>query len=329
MNVFLTGITGLLGSEIARQFLEKGYHVRALVRDPARALTSHPHLTYLQGDILDVVSLGEQMKGMDYVVHAAAVVSFAPKDRNEMYKINVEGTANVVNACLSASVKKLCHISSIAAFGRPSLKEMEKVEQVDIDETQMWVNSGTNSHYAITKYQGECEVWRGTAEGLNTVIVNPSIILGESAWNQSSTKLFKYIYDGRPFYPEGFLNYVDVKDVAAAVLQLIESPVVGERFCVSAGMISYKEFFDKIADRFGKKKPWFKVSANLMGVLWRAEALKSALTGGAPLITKETAKTAQLRIMQKNGKIRETLGFEFRTLDQTLDRVCTFLAEKN
>lgn len=329
MNVFLTGITGLLGSEIANQFLEKGYKIKALVRDPAKVVNHHPGISYVQGDILDVVSLAEQIRGADYVVHAAAVVSFAPRDRNEMYKTNVEGTANVVNACLTSSVKKLCYVSSIAAFGRPSLKEMKKVDQVEIDENQKWVNSETNSHYAITKYQGECEVWRGAAEGLRAVIVNPSIILGGGDWNQSSTKLFKYVYDEKPFYPEGFLNYVDVKDVASAVVQLTESPVTEERFCVSAGMVSYKEFFDKIADRFGKKRPWFKVSVGLMGALWRLEALKSALTGGAPLITKETAKTAQLKILQKNGKIRETLGFEFRTLDETLGRVCTFLSEKN
>ena len=329
MNVFLTGITGLLGNEIAKQFLAKGYTLTALVRDPEKVQNRHPGVTYLPGDILDVVSLEEQMRGADYVVHAAAVVSFAPRDRQEMYKVNVEGTANVVNASLAASVKKLCYISSIAAFGRPSFKEMQKMEKVEIDEDQKWVNSSTNSHYAITKYQGECEVWRGAAEGLKSVIVNPSIILGAGDWQRSSTQLFKYVYNEKPFYPEGYLNYVDVQDVAAAVVQLTESSITDERFCVSAGTVSYKEFFDKIADRFGKKKPWFKVSAGLMGGLWRMEALKSALTGLAPLITRETAKTAQLKIVQKNAKIRETLGFTFKTLDETLDRVCASLTAKN
>lgn len=327
MNVFLTGITGLLGSEVSRQLLEKGYKVRALVRNPAKA--ADPDIEYVQGDILDITALTEQMEGIDYVIHTAAVVSFAPKDRNEMYKTNVEGTANVVNACLSLSVRKLCHVSSIAAFGRPPLSEMKKMDRVEIDEEQKWVASGTNSHYAITKYLGECEVWRGAAEGLNMVIVNPSIILGESDWEISSTRLFKYVHDEKPFYPEGFLNFTDVKDVASALIRLMESDIREERFCVSAGMISYKEFFDKIADRFGKKKPWFKVSADMMGALWRVEALKSFLTGGAPLITRETAKTAQLKILQKNDKIRKALDFEFRTIDETLDRVCAFLRDKN
>ncbi len=329
MNVFLTGITGLLGSEVSRQLLARGYKVRALVRNPGKVQLQHPDIEYVQGDILDITTLTEQVQDADFVIHTAAVVSFAPKDRNEMYKTNVEGTANVVNACLSSPVKKLGYVSSIAAFGRPPLSEMKKMDRVEIDEEQKWIASGTNSHYAISKYLGECEVWRGAAEGLNMVIVNPSIILGESDWEISSTRLFKYVYDEKPFYPEGFLNYTDVKDVASALIRLMESDIRQERFCVSAGMISYKEFFDKIAVRFGKKKPWFKVSAGMMGALWRLEALKSFLTGGAPLITRETAKTAQLKILQKNTKIRKALGFEFRTLDETLDRVCAFLAGKN
>jgi dihydroflavonol-4-reductase len=322
MTVFLTGITGLLGNEIAQHFLAKGYYIKALVRNPDKITNRHKNIEYVQGDILDVVSLSEQIQGADFVVHAAAVVSFAPKDRSTMYKINIEGTANVVNACLTASVKKMCYISSIAAFGRPPLNEMEKVDLVEIDENQKWVNSETNSHYAITKYEGECEVWRGAAEGLKMVIVNPSIILGESDWNQSSTKLFKYVHDEKPFYPDGFLNYVDVKDVADAVVRLTESDITEERFCLSAGMVSYRDFFTKIADRFGKKKPWMRISSRTMGILWRIEALKSFITGKAPLITKETAKTAQLKILQKNNKVIDTLGFKFTSLDETLSRVC-------
>lgn len=327
MQVFLTGITGLLGAQVAKLLLEKGYSVRALVRDLEKVKIQHPALEYTEGDILDISALSEQLKGVDYVVHAAALVSFAPKERKRMYQVNVEGTANVVNAALDAGIKKFCHVSSIAAFGRPPLDEMKKVDTVRINENQKWLSSETNSHYAISKYLGECEVWRGVAEGLSAVIVNPSIILGEGSWNQSSTQLFKYVYEERPFYPEGYLNYVDVKDVSSALLQLMESEVEGERFCVSGGMVAYKEFFDEIALRFQKKKPSFKVTSGMMGALWRVEAIKSVLTGKAPLITKETAKTAQLKIYQQNDKIRKALDFEFTPLETTLDRVCSSLVE--
>jgi dihydroflavonol-4-reductase len=325
MQVFLTGITGLLGAEVALLLLAKGYRVRALVRDLTKVKIQHPALEHVEGDIMDITVLTQYLQGVDYVVHAAAVVSFAPSERKLMYQVNVEGTANVVNAALEAGIKKFCHVSSIAAFGRPPLDEMKKVDLVKINEDQKWLSSETNSHYAITKYLGECEVWRGVAEGLPAVIVNPSIILGEGPWNQSSTQLFKYVYEEKPFYPEGYLNYVDVKDVSGALLQLMESDLVGERYCVSGGMIAYKQFFDEIALRFQKKKPSFKVTGGMMGALWRVEALKSFLTGKAPLITRETAKTAQLKIYQQSDKIQRALGFEFTPLETTLNRVCASL----
>lgn len=327
MQVFLTGITGLLGGEVANQILDKGYKVKALVRNPAKIKFQHPLLEYVEGDILDVTALSQQMKGADFVIHTAAVVSFAPKDRKAMYHTNVEGTANMVNTALEVGIKKFCHVSSIAAFGRPPLNEMKKVDLVRINEDQKWLASETNSHYAISKYMGECEVWRGAAEGLPMVIVNPSIILGEGEWNLSSTQLFKYVYDERPFYPEGYMNYVDVKDVSRALIQLMESDIHSERYCLSGGMISYKDFFDKIADRFGKKKTSIKVTPGMMGAIWRVEALKSMLTGKAPLITKETAKTSQLKIFQENNKIRKALNFEFNSLDNTLNRVCSYLVK--
>lgn len=325
MTVFLTGITGLIGNEIAKQFLDKGYRVKALARDLDKVSFHHPNLEYVVGDLGDVLSLVAYIKDIDYVVHAAAMVSFAPKDKKEIYKTNVMGTANVVNACLANNIKKLCHISSIAAFGRPSYSEMKVMDKIEIDEDQKWVESETNSNYAISKYLGEVEVWRGGEEGLSMVIVNPSIVLGEGDWNKSSAELFKYVYNEKPYYPEGYLNYVDVKDVARAVVTLTESDITGERYCLSAGMVSYKSFFDQIANQFGKKKPWFKVSTGLMGVIWRLEAIKSFLTGKAPLITKETARTAQLKIFQKNDKIKNTLDFEFNSLEETINRVCSNL----
>ncbi len=214
MQILITGATGLVGSATARRFLADGHSVSVLHRpDSDRSLLQdvEDRIQWIEGDILDVLSLEKALENVEYVVHAAAVVSFVPRDEAAMVKVNVEGTANVVNACLKRGIRKLCHVSSVAALGRPHPRTIEQDKPVVIDETQRWEDSPNNSAYAKTKYLAELEVWRGISEGLPAVIVNPSLILGEGDWQKSSTQLFKYVYDGKPFYTEGTVNYVDVQ----------------------------------------------------------------------------------------------------------------------
>jgi len=332
MVALITGISGLVGSAIARNFLQKGLIVKALVRqnsDLSLIQDIVSRITLFEGDILDILSLESAMEDVDYVVHSAAIVSFSPNDRTKMEKVNIEGTANVVNVCLSRKVKKLCFISSISALGRPSKMEDIFNLEVKIDEMQKWTESDSNSHYAKTKYLAEAEVWRGEAEGLKIIVVNPTIVLGEGDWLKSSTKLFKYVFDEKPFYTSGYLNYVDVLDLAEIVEKLTVSEISGERFAVTAGLVSYKEFFERIAIKINKKPPYFLVKPWLMAIVWRLESLKSWLFGSIPLITKETAKTSSMKILYSNNKISNTLNYRFKDLDQTLERVCGYLLKLN
>ncbi|MCY7352488.1 MAG: NAD-dependent epimerase/dehydratase family protein [Cytophagaceae bacterium] len=320
--ILLTGATGLVGSFTARRLLEANQKVRALVRpDSDRHLLADvaQQIEWLEGDILDVLSLERAMEGVSQVVHAAAIVSFVPRDRRSMHKINVEGTTNVVNACLQTGVRKLLFVSSVAALGRSS-KKIGPEPQI-IDENARWEESPLNSNYAKSKYLAELEVWRGASEGLSVVVVNPSLILGAGDWHRSSTQLFKYAYDQHAFYPEGTLNYVDVLDVAEAIYQLLKADVETERFILNAGTISYRDFLAKVAKAFGKKAPRICVSRPTTEVLWRLEALRTWLTGRAPLITRETAQASSHSYVYPNDKIRQMLGLEFRTLDETVARV--------
>jgi dihydroflavonol-4-reductase len=332
MNILITGATGLVGSNATKAFLAAGHNVTALCRPSANTSVLKNYgsssLKICEGDILDVLSLENALNGIDVVLHTAAMVSFSPKERDAMYKINVEGTANVVNACLDANIKKLCFVSSVAALGRPS--QERSTVTTHIDESKKWEESSLNSHYAKSKYQAECEVWRGEAEGLSVAVVNPSVILGEGDWNRSSSQLFKYVYDQNKFYTEGFLNYVDIKDVVHVLLQLVEGKIMGERFILSAGSISFKSFFDKIADAFQKPKPTILVGKMLSAIIWRVEALRSFLTGSTPLITKETAKTARTHIHFDGSKITRTLPlFQYQTIDASIERVCHYFKTKN
>lgn len=329
MKVLVTGANGLVGSTVVKDFLKKGHEVFCLCR-PSADLDSlkevSAEIKLLEGDVLDVLSLENALKGMDLVVHAAALVSFAPKDREMMYKVNVEGTANVVNTCLDLHVPRLCFVSSIAALGRPA--QVSGTDAVVVNENQKWEDSPLNSHYAISKYKAECEVWRGEAEGLGVVIVNPTIILGEGDWTRSSTQLFKYVYDEKPFYTEGYINYVDIKDLSDIIVQLSESDLSGERFVVSGGTLSYKDFFFAVADGFHKKRPGIRVRPWMMEGLWRIELLRSWLTGKAPLITRETAKTARTKFRYENKKVKHALNMEFTDIQQTIARVCGYLISK-
>ncbi|MBC7892218.1 MAG: NAD-dependent epimerase/dehydratase family protein [Sphingobacteriaceae bacterium] len=324
--LLLTGATGLVGSFTVRRLLQENYKIRALVRPGAdRSLLSdvENQVNWCEGDVLDVLSLERALEGVTQVIHAAAVVSFVPKDRRTMYKINVEGTANVVNACLRAGVKKLVYVSSVAALGR-SNKPGLAIPQI-IDETSKWEDSPLNSHYAKTKYGAELEVWRASSEGLPVVVVNPSVILGEGDWQRSSTQLFKYAYDEHVFYPAGSLNYVDVFDVAEAIFRLLTSEIKNERFVLNAGSLPYRDFLEKTAQAFGKKSPTMRVPGTAAAVLWRLEALRSWLTGKAPLLTRETAQSASHSYFYPNEKIRQAIRLEFRPLAETLSRVTASL----
>lgn len=330
-NILITGITGLVGSFTARRFLKEGFNVVGLKRinsDLSLLKDIESQIVWHEGDILDILALEKVIENVNYVVHAAAIVSFAPKDRNKMFKTNVEGTINVVNLCLEKKIKKLCFVSSVAALGRKIPNENIANHVVKIDEKATWEDNPLNSNYAKTKYLAEMEVWRGQSEGLNSVIVNPSIILGEADWNKSSTQLLKFVYDEHKFYPAGNLNYVDVEDVVTCIYQLIISDISDERFILSAGQITYKEFFEKVAPRFHKKAPSTLLNKSLTGIVWRLEAIRSFFTRNAPLITKETALSSSHSFDYQNNKIKNALHISFRNLDESLDRICGNLLKK-
>ncbi len=330
-NILITGITGLVGSFVAKRFLKAGYQVIGLKRstsDLSLIKEIASEITWKDGDILDVMFLDELMREVDLVVHAAAIVSFAPKDRDIMFKTNIEGTANIVNSCISHGVEKICFVSSVAAIGRKIPIEAKHESIITIDEKATWEESPLNSNYAKSKYLAEMEVWRGFSEGLSSVIVNPSLILGEADWGKSSTQLFKYANEEHSFYPKGTLNYVDIVDVTESIFQLMTSDVSGERFILNSGYVSYKDFFEKVATLLNKKPPRKLISKFLTAIIWRVEAVRSYFTGKAPLITKETVLTSSHHFYYANDKVKNQLGLKFKDLDETINRICFVLKAK-
>ena len=279
--VLVTGGTGFLGSYIIKQLVEKGYAVRAIRRTNKLPFwiskdvfnnTSAGSVEWIDGDVLDVVALQDAMEGIDAIIHSAAVVSFATRDRKNMYQVNVEGTANVVNMALEKNVRRLVHISSVAALGRTA-------SGGHVNEEKQWEESKVNTHYAKSKFKAELQVWRGINEGLEGVILNPSTILGYGDWHSSSCEIFKNIYEGFNWYTSGINGFVEVEDVARAAILLMESNISEQRFIVSGDTWSFQKLQDTIADGFGKKRPTKKATPLLMAFAWRMEKLKSLFTG--------------------------------------------------
>ncbi|MBD2702749.1 NAD-dependent epimerase/dehydratase family protein [Spirosoma sp. BT702] len=321
-TVFITGATGFIGSHIARRYLAEGYNVAALYRsERGYGMLSDvaDQIRWHEGDVLDIPSLESVIISDIDVIHAAAIVSFVPKDRDRMERINVEGTANVVNVCLKAGVGKLGYVSSVAAVGRPAAKIEGNV--VTIDETQKWEDSPNNSVYAKTKYRAELEVWRGVAEGLNTVMVNPSVVLGVGDWQRSSLQLIKYVYDERPFYPAGLINYVDVLDVTDTLVRLMQSDVSNRRFILNGGTIPYRTLLEQVATALGKRPPTMRIPPALTKLLWPLEAVRAWILGKSPLITRETARSASALYEYDGRQIGQVLDFQYRPLSDTLRRI--------
>ena len=319
-KILVTGGTGFLGAYLIKELVEKNYTVRATRRKTILPGYIPGHIfekvDWVDGDILDVVSLEGAIEGVDAIIHTAAVVSFWKKDRKRMLEVNVEGTANMVNIALEKNIQRFVHVSSVAALGRTA-------DGGTVDEEKKWEDSKVNTHYGKSKYRGELEVWRAISEGLSGVILNPSTFLGYGDWNTSSCAIFKNVYEEFKWYPPGINGFVDVQDVARAAIALMESGIREQRYIINGENWPFKKLQDTIAEHMGRKKPTRETSPALLDMAWRSEKVKSLFTGHRPLLTRDSAKVALSKTYFDNKKLLEALpGFSFTPLDVTITEAC-------
>ncbi|PIQ50234.1 MAG: epimerase [Cytophagales bacterium CG12_big_fil_rev_8_21_14_0_65_40_12] len=313
--IFVTGATGLLGGFICRELLRNGQRIKAVKRESSQLTLIEDiadQIEWVHGDMDDTTFLLEALEGVSAVVHGAAIISFDKRDEEQMYKTNVRGTADLVNACIKKGVTNFLHISSVAALGR-------KPDQIQIDENDKWEGTEYDSIYSRSKYLQELEVWRGAQEGLKVKIVNPSVVLGPGLWGSGSTAVFKFAHDAKRFHPEGTINFVDVRDVAEVCVKLLNSEIDGERFVLSADSMDFKNFLTLAANRFGKQPPKQPVPYWLLKIAVKLEFIRSRIMGQSALITRDTAKLSRMKYHFNNTKVKKALNFEFRTLEETLD----------
>lgn len=327
--ILVTGGTGLVGSHLLFDLVKKGESIRALKRENSSLQDVRDCFAYysesadelfdkiewVNGDMLDTDSLYNALEGVTKVYHCAALVSFKKADKGLMKNINVEGTRNIVDACIEHKIKKLCFVSSISALGTPEEKE-------DIvSETTPWSPEDKRSGYSISKFNSELEVWRGIEEGLDAIIVNPSIILGPGQWHKGSSLLFTTVAKGLRYFTRGITGYVDVRDVSKAMVQLMDSDIKNERFLLNADSCSYEFIFKSIAKALNLPVPSKYASPLLTGIGWRLAYLKKIFLFQEPSFTRATARSSHNRSFYSNQKIKDTLDFEFISVGNSIKDV--------
>ncbi|OOG63768.1 NAD-dependent epimerase/dehydratase family protein [Flavobacterium sp. A45] len=315
--VLVTGGTGLVGAHLLIHLLEKGENVRALYRNSestqkTKALFSlyqknglYNSIQWVQGDILDIPTLENAFPEIDQVYHCAAMISFDPKEEELVRKTNIEGTANIVNFCLANNIKKLCHVSSIAALG-----DLPEHESIITEETE-WNPEKPHSDYAISKYGAEMEIWRGLQEGLQVVIVNPGVIIGPGFWNQGSGELFTKVKNGLPFYTKGLTGFIAVSDVVSILHQLMNSPIHGERFTLISQNIIFQDFLNSIADALKVKRPKYHATPLMINTLSKLDWVASNVFGQKRQLSKASARSSYTTDLYSNEKIKNALNITF------------------
>lgn len=328
MNL-ITGATGIVGAHVAFVLLQKGESVTATKRHESdvsktKKLFSYytsdyeilfNKLKWVDADVCDIYSIIDALEGITNVYHCAGFVTFDKKNNQQLYKINVDGTANVVNACLEKNIQHLCHVSSIAAIQNPDVTK-------NIDEKVYWKSSPTVSDYAISKYNGEREVWRGIEEGLKAVIVNPGIILGPGFWDQSSGKLVKTCFKGTSFYTRGSSTIVNAMDVARCMVSLTEKKISGKRYILAENNYTFKEILTLIQQQFNHKAPTIEAGKVLLTLAKYGDAIRCAFTNKERVITKDMIQGTLEINTYNNALIKSELNYNFISFKDTATFIC-------
>jgi len=316
--ILITGATGFLGSELAIQLAQQGKPIRCTKRSgsviPQCLASYQTQIEWIDADMMDIFALEDALTGVTQVYHCAARVSLKQADKKPMITANVTGTANLVNLCLQNNIR-LVHVSSIAAIGLAKPGDL-------ITENHYLDLALEDDGYAISKLESEMEVWRGIAEGLDAVIVNPSIIIGANAGINGSGALFETIRKGLKFYTGGSSGLVDAEDVAKCMIALMNSGIHAERYIINAENRDYKNLTAEIAQGFGIPAPKTFAKAWMMSLVWRTAAFAAALTGKDPWIDKISAQAASMIRDYDNSKIKKAIGIKFKPLSLSIKEIC-------
>jgi len=333
--ILVTGGTGFLGAHLLQILCENEQEIIAIKQEKSslefvkkvfERYSSIPDsfskIKWVNASVTDIFSLDDAMVGIDQIYHCAGFVSFQKKDKDKLFEINAKGTENVVNAAINAGVKKLVHVSSIAALGRADVSE-------PIHENTPWKNSPSNSNYAVSKYSGEKEVWRGIEEGLNAVIVNPGMIFGYDLWDKGTSSLFKKITKGLKFYSTGSNGMVDVRDVANAMILLMNSDIVNERFVLVSENLTFKTLTLDICKAMEIAPAKYELPAMVLQLAAGIESVKSMLSGKPALITTESIRNASTKSIYDNKKLIQMTGFQYKPMKETLEEMAKIYRIEN
>lgn len=333
--ILVTGATGLVGSHLLYKLTFDGNKVRAIKRKSSNLSSVKKIFGYYcsnvdelfdriewkNADLSNASEVDEIFDDITEVYHAAAFVSFNPLKRKTVLE-NIEVTANIVKASLKHNIRKFCHVSSVAALGKPT-------EDEPVNETMIWSPSKNTSTYSVSKFHSEMEVWRGIEEGLNAVIVNPTIIIGPGNWDKSSAAIMPTIDKGMKYYTPGGNGFVDVRDVAEIMIQLMKHDITAERFILNSENMTYKDFFSLTSNMLNKPAPTILVKRWMANLGWRVERIKCLITGAEPRITKETVHSGFNTTTYSNEKIKKILNFNFISIHDSLYHASErYLAEK-
>ena len=335
--ILVTGGTGLIGSHLLYELVLTNDRIRAIRRSSSdignvlkifgyyseRPDALFKKIEWVDADLADYFSLSGAFSEIDKVYHCAGIVSFNRRIKKELFETNVTGTSNIVNICLEKNVKKICFVSSIASFG-----EYDGVSP--IDEKTRWKPEKKSSLYSLSKFKAEMEVWRGIAEGLGGVIVNPSVVIGPGFWDNGVGITLKLVSKGLRFYTLGSTGYVDVRDVAGIMIKLMESDISDDQFLVSSENLTFKEMLSMISTSLQRKSPDIFAGRFLTGLGWRLNALTSFITGKEPIITRDNMRISHKYCLYSGQKIKDVLDYEYIPMKDSVQFITEkYLAEVN
>ena len=331
--ILVTGGTGLVGSHLIYQLTLENNVIRATHRadsdiERVKLLFKFysknfnqlfKKIEWIEADLNNLSQLQDAFKDISFVYHCAAYISFDPSRYETLRRVNIRGTANIVNLCINNKIKKLCRVSSVATLGY-NIKE--------IDENNYWDGNKHKSAYAISKYGAEMEVWRGVQEGVKSVIINPGVIIGPGFSKSAFGKIIKMVTKKKRFHTCGKTGYVDVRDIANIMIRLMNSKIENERYIVVNKNLSYKRVIDIVSSNLGLKNKSTFLSKSKLKIALMLDLVSSKFLNKERKLSKALCKTLTRNFNYSSKKIKKSLSFEFTSILETFEKSCQFYSQE-